>query len=156
MRSLKLITTSSCLVILLAGCAVNPETGRVGADPKVFNKDSLGSLGGGLLGAVICNQLFEGHGSRPGWTAACGIGGYFLSKSFLTRSSAAFEKNRVGETSSWVDPDGQAVSVTPTRTYYQDSGPCREYRTTVEIDGRTEVATGNACRQVDGTWRIQS
>lgn len=155
MRALK-IFTPLCLAIVFAGCAVNPNTGRVGADPKVFNKESVGSLGGGLLGAVICNQLFEGHGSRAGWTAACGVGGYFLSKSFLTRSSAAFENNRVGQTSNWVDPDGRAVSVTPTRTYYEASAPCREYRTTVEIDGQTEVGTGTACRQSDGTWRIQS
>jgi len=141
---------------VLASCAVNPNTGKVGADPGVFNRESMLSVGGGVLGAVICNQLFKGHGSKEGWTAACGIGGYFLSKSFVQRSSQILETNRVGQTTSWVDPDGRQVSMTPTRTYYSGSAPCREYRTSVEIDGQTEIATGIACRQADGTWRIQS
>lgn len=144
------------VAISSASCAVNPNTGKVGADPNVFNKDSILSLGGGLLGAAVCNQIFKGHGSRAGWTAACGVGGYFLSKAFLNRSNKVLETNRVGQTSTWSDPDGYPVSMTPTRTYYTGSTPCREYRTTIEIDGQTEVATGTACRQADGTWRIQT
>lgn len=31
--------------------------------------------------------------------------------------------------------------------------PCREYQTTVTIDGKTETAYGRACRQADGTWK---
>jgi hypothetical protein len=32
--------------------------------------------------------------------------------------------------------------------------PCRTFRTTVVIDGRPETATGTACQEPDGTWRI--
>ena len=32
-------------------------------------------------------------------------------------------------------------------------GYCREYTTTVVIDGRTERAHGTACRQPDGIWQ---
>jgi hypothetical protein len=150
-------TVGMCaLVITIGGCAVNPNTGQVGADPNVVNKESVLSVGGGLLGAAVCNYLFKGHGSRDGWTAACGVGGYFLSKSFVQRSNQVLEHNRVGQTAEWTDPDGQAVSMTPTRTYSNSTGPCRDYRTTVEINGETEIATGTACRQSDGTWRIQS
>ena len=40
---------------------------------------------------------------------------------------------------------------------YQDfDGPCREFTQSVYIDGRPEQATGVACRQQDGTWRIVS
>ena len=32
--------------------------------------------------------------------------------------------------------------------------PCRTYRTTVVIDGRSETAIGTACQEPDGSWRI--
>ena len=31
---------------------------------------------------------------------------------------------------------------------------CREFATTVVIDGRRERAVGTACRQADGSWRV--
>jgi len=142
--------------LVASGCAVNPDTGRVGMDTRVFNKESIAAVGGTLAGAAICNQLFKGHGSKEGWTAACGIGGYFLSRAFLERSSGVLEANRSGQRSTWRDPDGREVAMTPTRTYYQNDRPCREYETEVFIDGRREVATGRACRRGDGTWQIQS
>lgn len=36
----------------------------------------------------------------------------------------------------------------------QIGGYCRTYRTTVVIDGQPETATGTACQEPDGTWRI--
>lgn len=43
----------------------------------------------------------------------------------------------------------------PTRT---GTGPeiyCREFQKKIIIDGRTEQAHGVACRQPDGTWKLQ-
>lgn len=42
---------------------------------------------------------------------------------------------------------------------YTDSGPdngpyCREFQTTVVIDGRPQSAHGTACQQPDGTWAV--
>ena len=141
--------------LLISACAVD-QNGRVGPDGSVLNKETFLPLGGGLLGAAICNRLFEGHGSRKGWTAACGVAGYLVSTSFVRQSSEALENNRSGETSSWQDPDGKSYSVTPTRTYYQGEQPCREFRQTVEINGQSEIMVGEACRQNDGTWRVIS
>ena len=112
-------------------------------------------LGAGLLGAAVCNRLFQGHGSRKGWTAACGAAGYLVSTSFVRQSSKVLENNQTGQTSSWQDPDGKNYSVTPTRTYFENESPCREFRQTVEINGQTEILTGNACRQSNGTWKVQ-
>lgn len=148
----KLIIVAMTLTFVSA-CAVN-QNGQLGPDGKVFNKETLLPLGGGVLGAVVCNQLFKGHGSKQGWTAACGAAGYLLSSSFVKNSSKAFEKNPTGKTSSWSDPDGKNYSVTPTRTYYDNERPCREFRQTVEINGQTETIKGNACRQADGTWKV--
>ncbi len=42
---------------------------------------------------------------------------------------------------------------TPTATPTAD-GPCREFQTTIVIDGKREPAHGTVCRQADGTWRV--
>jgi len=34
------------------------------------------------------------------------------------------------------------------------SGPCREFRTTQTLEGRSQTLVGRACRQSDGSWRI--
>jgi len=97
------------------------------------------------------------HTISKGWTAACGAAGYFLSSSFLQKHNRAMEYNKIGEASSWSDPDGKQYSVTPTRTFAGPSDiPCRDFRQTVEINGQTEVLTGSACRQSDGTWKLNS
>jgi surface antigen len=151
---MKKIVTLILPAVLLSGC-VTDQYGRVRPDPNVFSGEAFASLGTGLVGALICNKLFKGHGSREGWTAACGIGGYFVGRAFYQQSNQVLERNTVGQTSTWTDPDGRTVSMQPTRTFYQGSVPCRDYRTTVEINGQTEILTGTACRQPDGTWRAQ-
>lgn len=149
------LVVGTALLSSIAACAVN-QSGRVGADPKVFNKENVIPLGGGILGAVICNELFDGHGSKDGWTAACGIAGYFASKAFVQQHNQALERNKIGQTTHWEDPDGSAHSVTPTRTYYDRDMPCREFRQTVEIEGQMEILEGKACRQNDGSWKLVS
>lgn len=138
---------------LLSACAVTPD-GRVTPDGQVFSKENTIPLGAGILGAVVCNRLFKGHGSKDGWTAACGAAGYFASKAFVRQHNSALETNRVGQTTSWQDPDGRQHSVTPTKTYYVDERPCRDFRQTIEVDGKTEILSGKACRQADGTWQL--
>lgn len=149
---LKTLMALSVASVVLAGCATN-QNGRVVPDTSVFNKNSTISLGAGALGGLVCNQLFEGHGSRDTWTAICGAGGYFLGQTFTRNSNDVLENNTLGQSSSWNDPDGGKVAMRPTRTYYDNSQrPCRDYRTTVELDGHTEILTGTACRRPDGTW----
>jgi hypothetical protein len=36
------------------------------------------------------------------------------------------------------------------------AGPCREFEQDVIIDGHREKAHGRACRQVDGSWKLQN
>lgn len=140
-------------LIFLSACAVRQD-GTVGVDSEVFGKDKVIPLGAGVLSAVLCRELWKGHGSRDGWTAACGAAGYFGSQAFLKQHNNALEHNRVGQTTRWQDPDGKQHSLTPTETYYQGERPCREFRQTVEIEGQTEIMTGNACRQPDGSWKL--
>jgi surface antigen len=45
--------------------------------------------------------------------------------------------------------------VVPTRTYASAQGPCREYTMDAVVGGRPENVYGTACRQADGSWRVQ-
>ena len=66
------------------------------------------------------------------------------------------EHGSTGMWSGWVSPDsGNSGNLTPTRTFATSSGqPCREYHSTVTIDGQTEDVYGTACREPDGSWRF--
>jgi surface antigen len=142
----------------LVACADNPG-------PKQQGGTVVGAVAGGLLGSTI--------GSGRGQVAAIAIGavlggivGSEVGKS-LDRADRAYmhrttqqslEYGQTGETSSWVNPDNQhSGTVTPTRTIRtEEGGPCREFQQTVTIGGRSEQAYGTACRQADGSWKIQS
>ena len=74
----------------------------------------------------------------------------------LFRSRKAY-KAPIGETIAWNNPDsGNSGTFTPTRdgTNTATGEYCREYQTTVTVGGKTESAYGTACRQPDGSWRI--
>ena len=131
------------------------------------DKEAVGTLVGAGLGGLAGSQI----GSGSGKLAAVGVGvllggllGRHVGKSLdradrIAADHAAqqsFEHERIGTTTSWVNPDsGHSGTFTPTRTYQTARGqPCREYTTTVTIDGRRETAYGTACREPDGSWKI--
>ncbi|MHB8766200.1 MAG: RT0821/Lpp0805 family surface protein [Deferrisomatales bacterium] len=120
----------------------------------------LGGVGGGVLGA----QVGGGHGRTAAIIAGTLIGaviGHEVGRSVDAtdelRARHSLETNRTGQGSTWVNPDsGAQVTVTPTRTYQrQGEQTCREYQTEVVIGGRSEQAYGTACRQPDGSWKVQ-
>ncbi len=156
-RQIATVLVAGTLAISLAGC----EGSNYGQ--KQVGGAVLGGAAGGLLGS----QIGGGTGKLAA-TAAGTVLGLFLGSEVgksldkadrlyaQQTASHALESNRTGQRSSWSNPDsGHSGSMTPTRTVYADNGqPCRDYETTVTIDGRTETATGRACRQSDGTWKI--
>ncbi len=130
-------------------------------------KQTLGTLIGAGLGGLAGSQI----GSGKGKMAAVGVGvllggllgsevGKSLDKAdqaYLARNAqSALETGPTGMSSNWVNPDsGNSGSLTPTKTFATASGqPCREYHSTVTIDGQTEDVYGTACREPDGSWRF--
>ena len=160
------IQISKLLVVLmlispLAACQ-NQQTGQGG-----LTKETGGTLVGGAAGALVGSQFGKGRGQLVGVAAGTLLGAYLgnqvgasLDKADMTyynqTSQTALENNRVGQPSTWRNPDSGAYgSVTPTRTYQTASNEqCREYNQTVTVGGKTEKAYGTACRQPDGSWRI--
>ncbi len=130
-------------------------------------KQTLGTLIGAGLGGLAGSQIGSGTGQLAAVGAGVLLGGLLgseLGKSldkadrlYADRSAQqSLETTRSGYTSSWSNPDsGNSGTFTPTRTYTASQGlPCREYQTTVTIDGQTQQAYGTACREPDGSWKI--
>ena len=129
-------------------------------------KETAGTVIGGVGGAVLGSQV--GHGStRLVATAAGTLLGAWIGNSvgksldradqqYATQTAnSALERYPDGQASTWKNPNsGHSGSTTPTRTYQTADGPCREYQTSVVIDGRTQSAYGTACRQPDGSWKV--
>jgi surface antigen len=69
----------------------------------------------------------------------------------------ALETGPSGQPVAWSNPDsGHYGQIVPARAYESNGTYCREYQQTVVIGGQTQQAYGRACRQPDGTWKIQS
>ena len=150
----KLILVGLVSLPLISGCASKMQTGT-----------ALGALTGGAL----AYGLGQDSSKKELWTVlGIGLGAmigqsigrqlderdqYLMAQTF----EFAMEKAPTNETAKWENPDtGVGGSVTPTKTYSTTEGtPCREFTTSVSIGGQTEQAYGTACRQADGSWKIQ-
>ena len=137
------------------------------ADVQNRPKQSAGTLVGAGLGALAGSQI----GSGSGQLAATAIGtllgawaGGEVGKSLdradrLAAAQAthnALDNKPTGVATTWRNPDtGHAGSVTPLRTYRAGGRDCRDFEQSLLIDGQAETVRSTACRQPDGTWRVQ-
>ncbi len=151
------IASATLLALSLAACQNMQD------NPK----QSVGTLLGAGLGALAGSQIGSGKGQLAA-VAIGALGGAWLGSEIgksmdqVDRAAAertaqaSLERNPSGQTSSWSNPDsGHSGTFTPVNVYQSDDGQnCREYETSVIIDGQREVAHGRACRQYDGTWKI--
>lgn len=141
---------------LLTGCTY------VEQNPKT----TIGAAGGATVGGLIAAAA----GGNPAAIAASVVGGLLVGglvgnllderdkRLQAEAAHRALETAPAGTSVAWKNPDtGHSGTVTPTKTYQAPGGGyCRDYQTTVEIDGKQERASGKACRQADGTWRVTS
>ena len=148
----------AAVVIPLSACDTTQQAGQ---------KQTIGAITGAVLGGFLGSKVGRGEGQL--WATGAGaVLGAILGSEFgktldandrvmMERTSqASLEHTRTGSLSSWRNPDtGHSGTVTPTRTYQQPSGTyCRDFAQTIVVDGQTHNATGTACRQPDGSWRI--
>ena len=148
------ITPVVALCIALVGCS---ET----VGPKAVGGAAVGATAGGLIGAAAGG----GTAGIIGGALLGGLAGGALGDKLDQNDRRLAQENyyrsmeygRVGETSSWRNPDsGNYGEITPIRTYETPSGPCREFKQTIYVDGQAQEGIGTACRQNDGTWRIKN
>lgn len=136
---------------------------------------AVGTGIGGIVGGIIGHQFGKGSGNTAatiGGVILGGIAGNAIARDGCRdkRHDAYYYNNAYYDAFNDPDEDDQYEwnnpytnnhgYVTTGDTYedgYQNNeGPCREFTQKVYIDGRPETATGVACRQDDGTWRIVS
>ena len=153
---LKGVALVALVAILTTGCAT------MEANPKT----TIGAVGGGTVGGLIAAAA----GGSPAVIAASVVGGILVGglvgnllderdKKMATEAAQkALESAPTGKPVAWNNPDsGHAGTVTPVKTYQTADGKqCRQYETSVTIDGKQEKAFGKACRQPDGSWQIDN
>lgn len=155
---MKKFFATSLLVIFTISCA---EQGGP------ITKQGLGTVLGGVGGAVIGSQFGKGSGNLAavavGTLAGAALGnsmGASLDRAdqqyLVTNTQSTLEGAKLGTTSSWRNPDsGNHGTITPVRTFEAKSGAyCREYTQTITVGGKTQQGYGTACRQPDGAWKV--
>jgi surface antigen len=148
------LATSS---LLLVGCE------SVQNNPK----QAGGTLIGGALGGLAGAQFGKGTGKLAAVAGGALLGAFLGSeigssldkadKMYAGQAEQKAHSAPVGQKISWNNPDsGHSGSFTPVREGRDTATgqTCREYKQTVNVDGRTQEATGTACQQADGSWKV--
>jgi surface antigen len=130
-------------------------------------KQTGGAVLGGIAGGVLGSQIGGGMGRTVaiiGGTVLGGLLGSEIGKSLDNADRAAMKTAEqkaytapVGQSIAWNNPDsGHSGAVTPTREGRDTvtGATCREFKSSVNVDGKQEAVTGTACQQADGTWKV--
>ena len=151
------VITTVLATTLLTGCA------------GTYNKATTGAALGAITGGALAYGLGKDSSKKDLWLIAGAAAGGLIGNNIGAKLD---ERDRLllGETlqqtmehgptnsvGSWSNPDsGNSGTVTPTQTMLSaNNQPCREFTTTVNIGGELSQAYGTACRQNDGSWKIQ-
>lgn len=154
---IKKLTMSSLVAIfvLTTGFIVGCET---------TSHAQQGEVIGGVIGGVLGAQIGEGRGRTAaiivGTIAGSMIGrqiGDNMDDTDRMQTAMVLNDARTGQGTTWVNPDnGNRYTVTPTRTFEQSDGPCREFRLDARVGDQTDQEVyGTACLQADGSWLVR-
>ncbi|HIE55072.1 MAG TPA: glycine zipper 2TM domain-containing protein [Chromatiaceae bacterium] len=144
---------------LMAGTFAIPGCQTTGGENQ-----QAGMIIGGILGGVLGNQVGRGDGRTAAIIVGTLIGSHIggsigrsMDETDRLKTAHSLETVRTGVPTRWRNPDtGNRYTVTPTKTYETSRGPCREYTVDAIIGGKKEKVYGTACRQADGSWKVQS
>jgi surface antigen len=147
----KLVVASLSLSVFLAGCS------------QVTN-EGVGTVTGGVVGGLLGSQFGSGSGKVAAAAGGALLGaflggkiGQYMDRQDRMEMQRALETAPTGRAVTWKNPDnGNRYTVKPTRTYYTNQQPCREYVTNALIGGKSQQIYGKACRQPDGAWKVVS
>jgi surface antigen len=158
----KMIAAVLSAVIVLAACAAPGEQNQYG----MGNKQTVGGLGGAVLGGYAGSAMGRGNGRL--WTTGAGalVGallgsdvGRSLDQSDRMYNEQAWSRANdapLNQRVAWNNPDnGHSGYITPVRDGRNTYGsPCREYQQTIVVGGQAQSAYGTACRNDDGSWAL--
>jgi len=145
----KLVLASLALSACLTGCAQ-------------INNEGVGTVTGGVVGGLLGSQFGGGSGRVLAAGGGALLGAYLggnigrtMDRLDRLEMQRALETAPVGRAVTWKNPDnGNSYTVKPTKTYYANQQPCREYTTHALIGGKSQEIYGKACRKADGSWKV--
>ena len=151
------VITTVLATTLLTGCA------------GTYNKATTGAALGALTGTALAYGLAKDSGKKDLWLIAGAAAGGLIGNNIGAKLDErdrlllgqtfqnTMETAPTNQAGSWNNPNtGNSGSVTPTATHLSaNEQPCREFTTTVNIGGQPQQGYGTACRQADGSWKIQ-
>ncbi len=156
--------TKSFLVLLMASaltlsaCAESFD----GVGNKQMIGAGTGAVVGGLLGSKVgkgSGQLWAtGAGALLGLAAGSSIG-KSLDRADMVYAGKAQDRAYaapIGDSIRWNNPEsGRSGTITPVRDGRMADGRyCREFKTSIFIDGEAQTANGRACKNHDGSWQV--
>src|SRR5262247_4232796 len=141
-RSLRQMTVVILLLVVGAtGCETMQE------NPKT----AIGGLGGAAFGGLIAAAAGGGGAAIAGAVIGGALLGGFAGNALDQRDKRlaaeaqqrALETAPTGKSVSWTNPDtGHTGTITPERTYQANGTYCREFQSTVIIDGKPDKPSG--------------
>ena len=149
------VTLALVSAVLMSSCTPGNNTGGATA---------VGAATGGL----VASQFFHGSGSAAGVIAGTILGGMignnvgqYMDRQDRINMQNAIVQTPVGQQASWTNSKDVTYQVRPIKNYYAHTKThkrayCREYQTKITVNGKVQSAYGKACRQPDGSWKIQS
>jgi len=156
----RLIPGFLSLALLLSACA--------GTEGEKQTAEVVGGIFGFVIGHLVGSTIGSGSGQQVAQGVGAIVGvfvGRQLARDLTDGDNELFgetvddslENDDTGDTSTWENPDsGNAGSVTPTSDPYEtvSNTQCRDFESTIVVEGEVETANGRACRQDDGSWKI--
>lgn len=151
-----MVVAAAALSVTLAACSAHDYN----------NKRTAGTILGAAGGAVAGAQFGKGDG-RLAMTALGTLLGAYIGNEVgasLDRADQLYAQQALQQATTapinqpvaWSNPQTNHRGViTPTREgRTQDGRVCREFRSTVIIDGQQQEAYGVACRDQTGRWQM--
>jgi len=129
-----------------------------------MNNQDMGTVSGGVIGGLVGSQFGHGGGQLlavgAGALAGAYIGGAIgknMDDTDRMRMNQALNNNTAGQPAYWQnDRTHNAYTVTPVKDVTYEGNPyCREYQTKAMINGKPQKMYGTACRQPDGSWKME-
>ena len=146
----------AALALVFSACATAQE------NPKT----TAGAMTGAAAGGLIAAAAGGGAAGIVGGVLLGGLLGGAVGNALdqrdkelaMKEAQYSLENAKTGQSSQWQNPDsGNSGTFTPTRTYQTESGQyCREYTQEIFVAGEKHESYGTACRQPDGSWKIQN
>jgi len=149
MKRLLNVALIALLSVAFVGCANNEQAGTL-----------TGAVAGGLLGSRFgggSGQLLMATGGAIAGALIGNAVGKSMDRNDYRQMNTALEDTPTGKSVNWKNPDTNVrYRMTPTKTYFRGTEPCREFQTHAWIGGKQREVYGKACRMEDGSWKIMS